>query len=188
MVFHREISASWISGGKFVVPFEFGTQSDQVVSLKKCAAMPVSLSPCFVTITGFILSCVRKQRSLFGSGCSWFEIEVYYLYPNMFTIWQLPMLSQEWIKDVGLIPVAVICITEVALQLSTSVGTARIDCCLFLSQISSLQELNPMFAKVDFKFPLFPEDVVSNCRMILTAKNWGSVLFLLFTWPHKPCC
>lgn len=129
MVFHREISASWISGGKFVVPFELGTQSDQVVSLKNCAAMPVSPSPCFVTITGFVLSCVRKQRSLFESGCSWFKIEVYYLYPNMFTIWQLPMLSQAWIKDVGLIPVAVLCITEVALQLSTSIQQGLTAAC-----------------------------------------------------------
>lgn len=182
MVFHREISASWISGDKFVGLFELGTQSDRLLSLKNCAAMPVSpSSPCFITIPSFILSCVRKQRSLSESGCSWFEIEVYYLYPNMFTIWQLPMLSQEWIKDVGLIPVAVICITEVAFQLSTSAGTTRIDCCLFLSQLSSLQELNPMFAKVDFKFPLFSEDVVSNCRMILMAKSSGSVLFSLFT-------
>lgn len=129
MVFHREISASWISGGKFVVPFELGTQSDQVVSLKNCAVMPVSPSPCFVTITGFVLSCVRKQRSLFESGCSWFKIEVYYLYPNMFTIWQLPMLSQAWIKDVGLIPVAVLCITEVALQLSTSIQQGLTAAC-----------------------------------------------------------
>lgn len=178
MVFHSEISAIWISGGKFVVPFELGTQSDQVASLKSCAATPVSPSPpCFITITSFLLSCVRKQRSLFESGCSWFKIEVYYLYPNMFTIWQLPMLSQEWIKDVGLVPVAVLCITEVAFQLSTSAGTTRIDCCLFLSQLSSLQELNPMFAEVDFQVSLFSKDIVSNCRMILTAKNWGSVLF-----------
>lgn len=177
MVFHRKISASWISGSKFVVPFELGTWSDQVVFLKNCAAMPVSpSSPCFITITSFIFSCVRKQRSLFESGCSSFKIEVYYLYPNMFTIWQLPMLSQEWIKDVGLVPIAVICITEVAFLLSTSAGT-RIDCCLFLKQLSSLQELNPMFARVDFKFSLFSEDIVSNCRMILTDKNWGSVLF-----------
>lgn len=81
------------------------------------------------------------------------------------------MLSQELIKDVGLIAIAVICITEATLQLSSSAGTARIDCCLFLCQLSSLQELNPTFAKVDFKFPLFSEDVVSNCRMIFTARN-----------------
>lgn len=129
---------------------------------------------------------MRKQKLLSESGCSCFKIEVYCLYPNKFTIWWMHMLFQKWSKDHGLVPLAQLSVPQkLLLQLSTSAGTTRTDCYLFLNQLSSPQEPNPMFAQVDWKFPLVSEDIVSKCRMILTAKNWGSITFKLFrSWVY----